>query len=262
MIKFLKQKIRLLSNIRKEPYSLFYKILGFYPNNLEFFELALLHKSSAIRNDEGLFMNNERLEFLGDAILGAVVSDVIYHKFENKREGFLTNTRSKIVQRESLNALAIELGIDKLIISATKTSEHNNNIYGNAFEALIGAIYLDQGYAKCRQFIINRVLDKYIDLQKLAFKEVNFKSKLIEWSQKYKVEVLFEVIEEYINQDNTPVFQTQIRINNQSAGIGVGNSKKESQQNASKLALKKIKENPLFWEAADVSETEEETPIE
>ena len=262
MIKYFLQKIRLLTNIRKEPYFLFYKILGFYPNNIELYELALLHKSTAIKNIEGRFMNNERLEFLGDAILDAVVSDVIYHKFQNKREGFLTNTRSKIVQRESLNHIALEIGIDKLVISATKTNTHNNNIYGNAFEALIGAIYLDRGYDKCRQFITKRVLDKLIDVQKLALKEVNFKSKLIEWGQKNKVEVVFEVIEEYINQDNNPVFQTQILINKQSAGIGIGSSKKESQQNASNLTLKKINEFPGFWEKAEDSVSAEGSSLQ
>lgn len=258
MINYFKQKVRLLTNYRKEPYLLLYKILGFYPKNIDLFDLALLHKSTAMKNTDGRFMNNERLEFLGDAILGAVVSDVIYHQFENKREGFLTNTRSKIVQRESLNRIALEIGIDKLIISATKSNPQNNNICGNAFEALIGAIYLDQGYEKCSKFIVKRVLQKYIDLQKIAFKEVNFKSKLIEWSQKYKVEVVFEVIEEYITQDNNPVFQTHLLINSQSAGTGTGNSKKESQQNASKLALKKIKEYPSFWEQSDTYVSEEE----
>lgn len=248
MINYFQQQIRLFTNFRKEPYLLFYKILGFFPRNIELYKLALLHKSTAIKSSDGYYINNERLEFLGDAILGAIISDVIYSCFATKREGFLTNTRSKIVQRESLNHIAIQLGLDKLIQSAAKTSEHTQNMYGNAFEALIGAIYIDQGYVKCRQFILKKVLNNYVDLNKIAFKEVNFKSKLIEWSQKHKVEVVFEIIEEYITHDNSPVFQTKILINNEYAGVGVGNSKKESQQNASKIALKNIKEKPNFWE--------------
>lgn len=262
MIRYFKQKIRLFSNARKEPYLRLYQILGFYPRNIQFYEQAFTHKSCQQKNKQGKFVNNERLEFLGDAILSAVVSDVLYHKFQGRSEGFLTNTRSKIVQRESLNQLAMEIGLDKFIVYSSHTNIQKNNIYGNAFEALIGAIYLDQGYAKCQQFIQKRVLDKLVDVETVAKKEVNFKSRLIEWSQKNKIEISFEIIEEYVSNDNKPVFQTQILINGQPAGIGAGLSKKESQQNAAQLALKKIKETPLFWENVIDENASEELAVQ
>ena len=137
-------KIRLLFHKDRESYFCFYKILGFFPRNIRFYEQALLHKSTSIRSEKGRPLNNERLEFLGDAILDAIVGDIVYKHFEGRREGFLTNTRSKIVQRETLNKLAVEIGLDKLVKYSTRSSSHNSYMYGNAFEAFIGAIYLDQ----------------------------------------------------------------------------------------------------------------------
>ena len=115
-------------------------------------------------------MNNERLEFLGDAILSAIIADILFHRFKKKREGFLTNTRSKIVQRESLNRIALEMGLNKLIFSSIKTNTHNNYICGNALEALIGAIYLDKGYAKCKKFIERKILDRFLNVESVAKK--------------------------------------------------------------------------------------------
>ena len=178
---------------------------------------------------------------MGDAILDAIVGDIVYKHFEGKREGFLTNTRSKIVQRETLNKLAVQIGLDKLIKYSTRSSSHNSYMYGNAFEAFIGAIYLDQGYERCKRFLEERIIRPYIDLDKLSKKEVNFKSKLIEWSQKNKVEVSFELIEQFFDKESNPVFQTEVRIEGLPAGTGTGYSKKESQQNAAQMALKKIK---------------------
>lgn len=146
-------KIRLLFHKDRESYFCFYKILGFFPRNIRFYEQALLHKSTSIRSEKGRPLNNERLEFLGDAILDAIVGDIVYKHFEGRREGFLTNTRSKIVQRETLNKLAVEIGLDKLVKYSTRSSSHNSYMYGNAFEAFIGAIYLDQGYERCKQFM-------------------------------------------------------------------------------------------------------------
>ena len=185
---------------------------------------------------------NERLEFLGDAILDAIVGDIVYRHFEGRREGFLTNTRSKIVQRETLNKLAVEIGLDKLVKYSTRSSSHNSYMYGNAFEAFIGAIYLDQGYDRCKQFMEEKIFKNYIDLDKMSRKEVNFKSKLIEWSQKNKMEVSFELIEQFLDEEYNPMFHTEVRIEGISAGTGTGYSKKESQQNAAQMALKKIKD--------------------
>lgn len=239
-------KIRLLFCKDRESYFCFYRILGFYPRNIRLYEQALLHKSTAVRSEKGRPLNNERLEFLGDAILDAIVGDIVYQHFEGKREGFLTNTRSKIVQRETLNKLAVEIGLDKLIKYSTRSSSHNSYMYGNAFEAFIGAIYLDRGYECCKQFMQKKIIEPYIDLDKLSRKEVNFKSKLIEWSQKNKMEVSFELIKQFLDKENNPVFQTEVRIEGILGGSGTGYSKKESQQNAAQMALKKIKGDPEF----------------
>ena len=252
--------------MNKEPYSSLYKILGFYPDNIHLYEQAFLHKSSSVESGDGRWLNNERLEFLGDAVLDAVVADIVYKHFQNKREGFLTNTRSKIVQRETMNRVAVELGLDKMVVYSAKLSSHNNHMYGNALEALIGAIYLDQGYEVCYNFIQNVLIKKHVNLETIARKEVNFKSSLIEWSQKNKMEVSFELIEQFLDHDSTPVFQTEVRIEGLPAGTGTGYSKKESQQNAAQMAIKKVKE-PTFMSTIEEikiqhSATETETEME
>lgn len=253
-------KIRLLFRKDKESYFCFYKILGFYPRNIQFYQQALLHKSTSIRSEKGRPLNNERLEFLGDAILDAIVGDIVYKHFEGRREGFLTNTRSKIVQRETLNKLAVEIGLDKLVKYSTRSSSHNSYMYGNAFEAFIGAIYLDQGYERCKRFMEEKIFKNYIDLDKMSRKEVNFKSKLIEWSQKSKVEVSFELIEQFLDEDYNPMFHTEIRIEGISAGKGTGYSKKESQQNAAQAALKKIKNDASFKEQIEATKAQNHLP--
>ena len=136
----------------------------------------------------------------------------------------------------------MEIGLDKLVKYSTRSSSHNSYMYGNAFEAFIGAIYLDQGYDRCKQFMEEKIFKNYIDLDKMSRKEVNFKSKLIEWSQKNKMEVSFELIEQFLDEEYNPMFHTEVRIEGISAGTGTGYSKKESQQNAAQMALKKIKD--------------------
>lgn len=241
-------KIRLLFHRDRESYFCFYRILGFFPRDIKIYQQALLHKSTSLRSEKGRPINNERLEFLGDAILDAIVGDIVYKHFEGRREGFLTNTRSKIVQRETLNKLAVEIGLDKLVKYSARSSSHNSYMYGNAFEAFIGAIYLDQGYERCKQFMEKKILMNYIDLDKMSRKEMNFKSKLIEWSQKNKMEVSFELIEQLLDKDYNPMFHTEVRIEGVSAGTGTGYSKKESQQNAARMALKKIRNDEAFME--------------
>lgn len=242
-------KIRLFRLRRKEPYSLYYQILGFYPHDPGIYEQACLHRSSSVRTEKGHWINNERLEFLGDAVLDAIVADIVFNEFESKKEGFLTNIRSKIVQRDTLNKIALKIGLDKLIVSSTRTSSHNNYIYGNAFEAFIGAIYIDRGYDVCKKFVQERIIKPYIDLSLIAKKEVNFKSKLIEWSQKNKVDVEFALVESFTDHENNPVFQFQALLAGISGGVGIGYSKKESQQNAAQMALKKIKTDKSFLES-------------
>lgn len=237
-------RIRLLFRKDKELYSSFYKILGFYPKHIQYYEQAIHHKSSSIKK-EGCWVNNERLEFLGDAILDAIIGDIVFRHFEGKREGFLTNTRSKIVQRETLNKLAVEIGLDKLVIFSTHTSAHNSYMYGNAFEALIGAIYLDRGYMHCMRFIRKRIISRLINIDKVAYKEVNFKSKLIEWGQKRQVEVGFELIKQIKDDNCSPVFITQVTIEGLVFCKGKGYSKKESQQSAAKETLNLLRKSPL-----------------
>ena len=216
------------------------------PGNIKLYQQAVLHKSTIVRKENGQLINNERLEFLGDAILDAVVGDIVYRHFERKKEGFLTNTRSKIVQRETLNKVAVEIGLDKLVRYNTHTSSHNSYLYGNAFEAFIGAIYLDQGYDRCMEFMQKRIIGQYIDLDRMSKIEVNFKSKLIEWGQKNKFNVTFDLIDQELDKDLSPIFRTEVHIEGVSSGIGKGYTKKESQQNAAHTALRRIKNEKFF----------------
>ena len=255
-------RIRLLFRKDKESYLCFYRMLGFYPRDIRIYEQALLHKSSSVKSDKGRLLNNERLEFLGDAILDAVVGDIVYQKFEGKREGFLTNTRSKIVSRESLNHVAEQIGLVKLIKFNTRQSAHNSYMGGNAFEALVGAIYLDRGYEYCKYFMEHRIIGQYLNLEKLSRKEVNFKSKLIEWTQKNKVVIAFELISQTLDEFNSPVFETEILIEGIPACKGKGYSKKESQQIAAHETLNKIKKDSAFLERIFAEKALREAPEE
>lgn len=226
----------------KELYSSFYNILGFLPRHIELYQQAVRHKSSSIKSKKG-WLNNERLEFLGDAVLGAVVGDIVYHHFKNKPEGFLTNTRSNIVKRETLNKIALEIGLDKLIKTSTQTASHNNYMYGNAFEALIGAIYLDRGYAHCMHFMEKQILKRLIDIDKVAYKEVNFKSKLLEWAQRNHLKVEFKLVEQGYENKATQIFVSQVLVEGIECGKKKGYSKRESQQLAAKETLETLKKN-------------------
>ena len=247
MITNILRKIRLLSNARKEPYFLFYKVLGFYPDKIDYYQLAVRHKSVSILTEDGQHLSNERLEFLGDAVLNSVVTDILYHRYEDQREGFLTNTRSKIVKRDSLNQLALEIGLDKLIKVTRYVNTHtNNNIYGNALEALMGAIYLDYGYKQCKKFVEQRLIRTFIDLDMVAENEVNFKSKLIEWCQKNRLEPEFLLLDDVLSKTNKHVFQTRLIIDGKPICEASGTSKKESQQLVSQIAYQQIQSNPEF----------------
>lgn len=259
-------RIRLPFRKEKELFSALYSVLGFYPRHIQHYKLALMHKSVARRNAKGRPLNNERLEFLGDAILDAVVGDIVFRHFEGKREGFLTNTRSKLVQRDTLNKLAQEMGICQLVLSSGQTTTHNSYMGGNAFEALVGAIYLDRGYNACMRFMQKRILDRMINIDKVAYKEVNFKSKLIEWSQKNRVRLEFKLIEQHKEQNSSPVFCYCAVIEGLEGGTGKGYSKKESQQLASKLTLQKLRREPQFIDAVFAAKGDrtkmEEEPVQ
>lgn len=235
----------------KEFRSALYDIMGFYPHNIELYRIAFAHKSLEYKSKKSgnKPLNNERLEFLGDAVLETVVSDIVYHHFPNKREGFLTNTRSKIVSRESLGRLAKDLRIDRLIQSHTHSRAHNSYLGGNSFEALMGAIYLDRGFHYAFRFVEKRIIGAVLDLEGVAHKEVNFKSKLLEWSQKNRIRMEFKESNSGNNNGSAPAFQTSIIIEGLFAGDGKGFSKKESHQNASKEALTKLRREPEFLDS-------------
>lgn len=250
----------------KELYLSLRKIIGFYPHDISYYKLALMHKSMYKRNAKGKPVNNERLEFLGDAVLDATVGDIVYRHFPGKREGFLTNTRSKLVQRDTLNRLAQEMGINQLILSSGRSQSHNSYMGGNAFEALVGAIYLDRGYDACMEFMRKRILAQMINIDKVAYKEVNFKSKLIEWSQKNRVRIDFKSILEEKDKTGSPVFVYRVTLEGVEGCEGKGYSKKESQQLASKLTLEKLRREPQFIDQVFAAKTDrtkmEEEPVE
>lgn len=243
-----------------------YKILGFYPHELSYYKQALMHKSVMHRNSKGKPINNERLEFLGDAILDAIVGDIVYQHFPGKKEGFLTNTRSKLVQRDTLGKLANEMGLTELVISNGKGLAHNSYMGGNAFEALVGAVYLDRGYDACMMFMQKRILAQMINIDKVAYKEVNFKSKLIEWTQKNRVNLDFQLVSQSKEPDSSsPVFKFKVMLEGVEGCEGTGYSKKESQQNAAKLTLEKLKKDPAFIDSVFAAKTDrtkmEEEPV-
>lgn len=265
MLNNLIDRIKLPFHKEKELFSALYDIIGFYPRNIELYKTALMHKSMRSRNEKGRPMNNERLEFLGDAVLDSVVGHIVYNHFARKREGFLTNTRSKIVQRDTLNRLAEEMGINRLIKSSHTNTSHNNYMGGNAFEALVGAIYLDRGYDACMRFMEKRILTQLINIDKVAYKEVNFKSKLIEWSQKNKVKLEFKLVTGNKDKDGNPTFCYKAVLEGVDGDMGKGYSKKESQQQASKLTLNRLRKQPLFIDSVFAAKSErtkmEEMPV-
>lgn len=211
--------------------------------------MALSHKSIHFKNKKGKPVNNERLEFLGDAILDAIVGDIVYKHFPGKREGFLTNTRSKLVQRETLNKIAQEIGLSRLIYSSGRNFSHNSYMAGNAFEALIGALYLDRGYNLCMRFMQKKILTKMVNIDTVAYKEVNFKSRLIEWAQKNKMNIAFNLLEQKKDDEGNPVFKYCVVIEGIKCNSASGFSKKESQQLASEETLECLKKNTRFCDA-------------
>jgi ribonuclease-3 len=240
--------IKLLFVKDKELYVFIHRITGYYPSDIKLYQLAMIHRSKPVKMPDGRWANNERLEFLGDAVLDNVVADFLFKTFPGKHEGFLTSTRAKIVQRESLNRIGNSLHLDSHVHAQTNSSSHNSYICGNALEAVVGAVYLDQGYKRCRKFIINRLIKKHFDLNELVKVEQNFKSRLIEWAQKYRVNIEFELVDSYADADKNPVFRTAVILGGIYASDATGYSKKESHQSASKKALDRLKQDQQFCE--------------
>ena len=240
-------RLKLLFQTDKEFRTALYNIMGFYPHDVEIYRIAFAHKSQEYKSKRSgdRPVNNERLEFLGDAVLETVVSDIVYRRFKNKREGFLTNTRSKIVSRESLGRIAKEIGLERLIQSHTYSRSHNSFIAGNAFEALMGAIYLDRGFEYAFRFIEKRIFGKQLNLESVAQKEVNFKSKLLEYCQKNRLKIVFNDKNEGEKGKN-PSFVTSIIIEGLFTADGKGYSKKEAHQSAAREALLRMRREPNF----------------
>ena len=250
-------RIRLLFIKDKELYVFIHRITGYYPHDIRPYRLAMIHRSRPMRLADGHRCNNERLEFLGDAVLSNVVAEFLYHTYPHRHEGFLTSTRAKIVQRESLNRIGNSLHLDSHVHSMMRSSSHNSYISGNALEALVGAVYLDQGYKRCRSFIINRLIKKHFDLNELVKTEQNFKSRLIEWTQKYRVTIEYELVDSYTDADKNPVFRTAVILGGIFASDAVGYSKKEAHQAASKKALDRLKQDQQFCEQVLATATEQ-----
>ena len=240
------QRIKLPAN-QRENYSKLKKILGFSPRNWDYYQLALTH-SSTCNDAKCKLKNNERLEFLGDSVLGTIISEILYQNYSNKREGELTNLRSKIVQRATLDDLAVKIGLNKLVSSNEHTPQFKAHINGNAFEALMGAILMDRGYKKGKKFILKLIKEKHIDIEKLSKQEINFKSRFIEWTQHRKVD--YEFIFEppiFEKATNSSKFTTRLKVEGILVGSGIGYTKKEAQQLACKDALNFIKKKKNGW---------------
>jgi ribonuclease-3 len=205
-------------------------IAGFSPSNLALYKLATLHSSKG-KEIEGFRESNERLEYLGDAVLGAAVADYLFKKYPFKDEGFLTEIRSRIVNRESLNHLARKVGISAIVQFDHKNSQLQQVILGNTLEALVGAVYLDKGFIRCKKFVVDKLIQPYFDLEVVVNSNSNHKSKIIEWSQRNGKEIKFEILS-VKNGRSSKEFSAQVIIAEQPYGLGYGYTKKKAEQDA------------------------------
>lgn len=213
-------------------------MFGLRPNNIELYKLALVHRSASLHLGDGTPINNERLEFLGDSVMEAVVSDFLFIEYPGRDEGFLTQLRSKIVSRTMLNELALRLELDRHIVAHSGAMLNQKHLCGDVFEAMIGAIYLDKGYNFTNRLLINRILRKYIDLEDMTRTETDFKSRLIEWSQKNKCELEFVTEPSARYTAKNPHFQCAVLLDAKPSGDGEGDSKKSAEQAAARSAFR------------------------
>lgn len=231
---------RLTSNIlhpfksEKKLRQSFRLITGRYPINIALYKQAMRHSSVASTNPQGIKNSYERLEYLGDAILGMIIAEYLYSKFPFKEEGFLTELRAKIVNRESLNKLGQRIGLKELI-QYTQNSRAHRSIYGDCMEALIGAVYLDQGFHFCEYFVLKKLIKPHFDLDELVSITTNFKSRLLEWSQKENKDLRFEIID-----DENRKFTAQIFLNDEPMAKGFGFSKKKAEQDAAQKTYEEL----------------------
>lgn len=226
-------------------YALLKRIFDITPDNIDLYKLALVHKSASVSLDDGGSVNNERLEFLGDSVIQTIVSEMLFIDYPEYNEGSLSKLRSRIVSRDSLNHIALELGLDAVIVAhPSNVGMSRQNLYGDALEALMGALYLDKGYEAANRVLINKVLAGYLDLDSLIHTEHDFKSRIIEWSQKNRLETDFRSRECADHRDLSPHFETFLFIGGRKRGYGDGRSKKEAAQLASRQAYERLVENP------------------
>ncbi len=215
-------------------------VFGFYPENIYLYELAFRHKSVATEISHGAKNSNERLEYLGDSILDAVVADYLFKIFPYKDEGFLTKMRSKMVSRAQLNNLARDLGINNYIQSTKDIKSQPKSLLGDAFEALVGAIYLDKGFDFTKKVLVDRIIKIKLDIDELEQTETNYKSRLIEWSQKEKVPIEFKHTQE-IGTNKAKQHEIELWVNNKLLAKTKGNNIKSAEQRAAEIACKQIK---------------------
>ena len=218
------------------------KITGIRTANLRIYEAAFIHRSASFYLPDGKRINNERLEFLGDAVLDAILSDYLFEKFPDANEGFMTKIRSRIVNREVLNQLAISMGLNKILVSNVNSTHSTRNLYGDALEALIGAVFLDKGFKKTKDLFIGKVFRKYLNLATIVNTDSDYKSMVFEWVQKHKTNLTFTYNEEYDFKLKKSVFSTTLIINKKEFGTGQGASKKEAEQEAAGKAWVRLKD--------------------
>ena len=255
MIDFLLRPWRCNFGPDKEFYRAIDGLFGFVPHNIELYKLALIHKSASLVLEDGRQINNERLEYLGDAVIEAVTSDYLYIEFPDRDEGFMTKLRSKIVSRQSLNAIARQIGLDRyVILDGSSNTLAQKHIFGDAFEAMMGAIYLDQGYNFVNRLLINRLFREHLSLEELTESENDFKSRLIEWSQKNKRALSFDTVPSPLYTQKIPHFHTSVSIDGQPTGTGEGHSKKSSEQKAALSALIRLRETGEHGTAEHIEE--------
>ena len=232
MIDFILRPFRRNFGKDKRFYTAVDDMFGFIPHNIELYKLALIHKSASVVLADGQHINNERLEFLGDAVLESVSSDYLFIEFPDKNEGFLTKLRSKMVSRQMLNEVAKRIGLDSYVITHSSSNLSQKHIYGDAFEAMMGAIYLDQGYDFVNRLLINKIFVEYIKVDQLTQSETDFKSRLIEWCQKNHHTIHFDTVNDKTYSSTHPFFYSKVLIDGIEMGYGAGESKKEAEQRA------------------------------
>ncbi|MEL6970355.1 MAG: ribonuclease III [Bacteroidota bacterium] len=213
------------------------QIIGFTPSNLRIFKQAFFHKSTQSEKEYAL-QNNERLEYLGDAVLGTIVAEYLFQKYPNADEGFLTKMRSKIVKRKSLNKIGDSMGVDMLLNEFNNT-RISRSMLGNAVEALVGAVYLEKGYDGTKRFIVRRMLRKFVDVHELEHFDDNYKSQLLEYCQKKGQSVSYRLLTRY-KMDKRDRFKVAVVIDGKKVAVADDFNKKSAEQQASEKALQKL----------------------